>query len=439
MEKWRQKVRDILYQNRDEIDDRVQNGIELYRKGYLKLHFVDKDGRPVQNVHIHGELKKHLFHFGANIFMLKELETPEKNRQYEEYFKELFNMATLPFYWKDLEPEQGHPRYAIGSSRVYRRPPIELCLDFCEKNGIEPKEHCLNYDQWSPDWLDRHDISEIKYQLEKRFAETAKLYSTRIHDWEITNETFFNNNVTDFYFSDDYVEWSYRTADKYFKKNALIINEAMDASWIYFRENRTQYYMQIERLLNMGCRVDKIGMQYHMFWEREAALPYLAIAYDLKRFAHILDRYSEFNRPMQITEITIPAYTTQAADEELQAEILTRLYKLWFSHPKMEAIIYWNMVDGYAAYAPQGSEEGENYYHGGLLRYDFTKKPAYDALHNLIHKEWHTVIDGLATKGEYTFKGFYGEYELEATVNGKVFPFKVTLSPKDNDEKVIVL
>ena len=118
MEKWRQKVRDILYQNREEIDDRVQNGIELYRKGYLKLHFVDKDGHPVQNVRIQGELKKHSFHFGANIFMLEELETPEKNRQYEEYFKKLFNMATLPFYWKDLEPEQGRPRYAVGSSRV---------------------------------------------------------------------------------------------------------------------------------------------------------------------------------------------------------------------------------------------------------------------------------------------------------------------------------
>lgn len=86
--------------------------------------------------------------------------------------------------------------------------------------------------------------------------------------------------MTDFYFSDDYVEWSYRTADKYFKKNSLIINEAMDASWIYFRENRTQYYMQIERLLNMGCRVDQDRMQYHMFWERETALPYLELAYD---------------------------------------------------------------------------------------------------------------------------------------------------------------
>lgn len=167
IEKWRQKVRDILYQNREEIDDRVQNGIELYRKGYLKLHFVDKDGHPVQNVRIQGELKKHSFHFGANIFMLEELETPEKNRQYEEYFKKLLQYGDPAVLLERFRAGTRRPRYAVGSSRVYRRPPIDLCLDFCEKNGIEPKEHCLNYDQWSPDWLERHDISEIKYQLEK--------------------------------------------------------------------------------------------------------------------------------------------------------------------------------------------------------------------------------------------------------------------------------
>jgi hypothetical protein len=44
--------------------------------------------------------------------MLDELETEEKNEKYKKYFAELFNMATLPFYWDTLEPEKGKPRYA---------------------------------------------------------------------------------------------------------------------------------------------------------------------------------------------------------------------------------------------------------------------------------------------------------------------------------------
>ncbi|MBQ1184057.1 MAG: leucine-rich repeat protein, partial [Clostridia bacterium] len=137
-----------------------------------------------------------------------------------------------------------------------------------------------------------------------------------------------------------------------------------------------------------------------------------------------------------LTEITIPAYTLEAEDEELQAEIITRLYKVWFSHKNMESIIYWNLVDGYAAFAPQGSEGGENYYHGGLLRYDFTKKPAYNALYNLINKEWHTSID-TECSGIYTFKGFYGDYELETEADGKTVKVSFELTP-DADNQVII-
>jgi hypothetical protein len=39
------------------------------------------------------------FHFGCNIFMLGEYDSPEKNKLYEEKFTALFNTATLPLYW----------------------------------------------------------------------------------------------------------------------------------------------------------------------------------------------------------------------------------------------------------------------------------------------------------------------------------------------------
>lgn len=39
-----------------------------------------------------------------------------------------------------------------------------------------------------------------------------------------------------------------------------------------------------------------------------------------------------------------------AEDEALQAEVLEKLFTIWFSHPAMEAAIYWNLMDGYAAF-----------------------------------------------------------------------------------------
>ncbi|MBQ2237132.1 MAG: endo-1,4-beta-xylanase [Clostridia bacterium] len=436
MSKFTEDVRNILYKNKEYVDERIESGIEQYRKGYCNLKFVDKNGNEVKNVKIKGELKKHAFNFGANLFMLDELETEEKNAKYKEYFKNLFNMATLPFYWCDLEPEEGKPRYAKDSPKIYRRPAPDLCIEWCKENGIRPKEHCLNYDPWSPDWLEKYDVSVTKAKLEKRFKELAERYAEDIYPWEVTNETFFANNKTKFYEQNDFVEWSFKTADKYFPHNELIINEAMWHSWEWYIGNRTPYYMQIERLINSGHRVDAVGIQYHMFWHRDVCLEKLRLAYDLKWFYGVLDKYAEFKKPLQITEITIPAYTLEAEDEELQAEIITRLYKVWFSHKNMESIIYWNLVDGYAAFAPQGSEGGENYYHGGLLRYDFTKKPAYNALYNLINKEWHTSID-TECSGIYTFKGFYGDYELETEADGKTVKVSFELTP-DADNQVII-
>ena len=80
-----------------------------------------------------------------------------------------------------------------------------------------------------------------------------------------------------------------------------------------------------------------------------------------------MDTYARLNRPLQITEVTIPAYEETVADEDLQAEIIKNLYSIWFSHQNMEAIIYWNLVDGYA-HASQGMiNTNENYYMGGLI------------------------------------------------------------------------
>ena len=105
-----------------------------------------------------------------------------------------------------------------------------------------------------------------------------------------------------------------------------------------------------------------------------------------------------------------------------QADILRRLYSIWFSHKDMEQIIYWNTVDGYAHAAEPGDmSAGENYYRGGLIRFDFTKKPAYNMLKKLIHEEWHTETSSVSKNGVGKFKGFYGDYELTVkTASGEV-------------------
>ena len=129
---------------------------------------------------------------------------------------------------------------------------------------------------------------------------------------------------------------------------------------------------------------------------------------------------------------------------EIQAEIIEKLYSIWFSHPNVEQIIYWNLVDGYAHVwratpekikASQGDMTlGENYYYGGLLRFDMTPKPAYYTIKNLIEKKWHTKEDVVTNNnGKATFKGFYGKYDFKIEIDGVVTEKEIILSSKSSN------
>lgn len=415
---------------KDETADRVKSGIEQNRKGYASINLTDKDGKPVVGAKIQIKQKKHEFLHGANIFMLDEFENEEKNEKYKAAFKDVFNEATLPFYWSDLEPVEGKPRFAKDSPKIYRRPAPDLCLEYCEKYGITPKAHCLTYFNFQPDWVSKSDIGDMKRKLEKRYKELAERYSGRIKGWEVINELFCSQdpwNKNAFFRSGDVLDWNFKLAEKYFTSNELIINEASQVwGWVHFAFERSGYYQMIKSGLEKGLRIDTVGMQYHVFCRKEDEKNNVSGMYNPRTLFSVMDTYEKLGKPIQITEITIPAYSDSAEDEKIQAELIEQLYSIWFSHKAVEAIIYWNLPDGYAAFAPQGDmTAGENYHRGGLLRFDLSKKPAYDMIHHLFNERWITNTES-ETNGNGTakFKGFYGDYEI--TVDGKKFDISVS-------------
>ena len=437
----RKRVLELFEKNKDYMDERVNNGIEQHRKGYAKVYVKDNDGNVVPGAKISVKQKSHEFKYGANLFMLDEFENTEKNELYKKYFADAFNMATLPFYWDATEPEKGKTRYAADSKKIYRRPPIDLCMEFCEKHGIEPREHALAYEHFFPLWLRNASVGEIKQALENRYREISERYKDKIPTIEVTNEMEWNEGKTAFYKEPDYVEWCFKLAEKYFPANQLVINDWTGLPWCDRCMPTDKYYSYIEANILKGARIDAIGMQYHMFYPAEKEYEATRSFYDPVNLYEHMDLYSKFGKSLQVTEVTIPAYSNNPEDEALQAEIIEKLYSIWFSHPNMEQIIYWNLPDGYAAFAPQGDmTSGENYYYGGLLRFDMTPKPAYYTIKDLFEKKWHTEtkvtsdMDGIAR-----FKGFYGKYDIEINVNGKTVTKEINFAKKSCKQFEIVI
>ena len=445
------KVYELFESQRDFYEKTTSAGIEKHRKGNGKIILEGKDGDLLKNAVIKINQTGHEFRFGANLFMLDELETEEKNDRYKKCFAELFNMATLPFYWRDLEPEKGKQRYGKNSPKIYRRPAPDLCIEFCEKHGIEPREHALAYEQWFPTWLKGKSTDVVKRELERRYAEIAERYADKIPTIEVTNEmiSWCDRYVTDFYNDPEYVAYCFKLSEKYFPNNELCINEATGFCWTDWCSIHSAYYSYIENALLRGARIDAIGMQYHIF-EEQYSDKYFKLL-DLEGLYKHMELYAKFGKPLEITEITIPSYSWNAEDEKLQADILEHLYTLWFSHPQVSQIVYWNVVDGYAHLWSQDREKikasqgnmgpgSENYYHGGLLRFDMSPKPAYLRMKELLTERWHTEDTITVNEnGEADFRGFYGSYDVEITVDGVVTKHTLSLSKgKDNEFTFVV-
>ncbi len=427
-----------IREQKDSVRRRTREGIEQNRKRDAEIRVVS-DGPIPQEITVAAELKNHEFRFGANLFMLDEFESEEKNAAYREKFPEVFNLATLPFYWSDLEPEEGKPRFAKDSPRVYRRPAPDLCLEYCKEKGIEPKCHCLNYDSFLPPWLAGASVEEHKRKLDRRFREIAERYAGEIPSFEVTNETL-QRAKSAFFYEPDFLEWSWREADRYFPANRLVIND-YNVWWPESYNNRHAYYMQIERLMHNGIRhIDSVGIQFHSFFPLSSEPSMAATRYNPEILLKLMDTYAPLGLAEQITEMTVPAYTDAEEDEEIQADLIEGVYTTFFSHPSMEAVIYWNLPDGYAYGAQPGDMKvGENVYRGGLLRFDLSEKPAFRRLKKLIREDWHTSVTVTARDGVARFRGFCGAYDLKVRVGEREIPVSFNLSKNGTNTLTVLV
>lgn len=397
-----------------EVETRVADCIEHHRKGEARLRFVDEKGEPVEGARVGVRQTRHDFLFGANIFTLGGFDSEERNLVWERAFLDVFNSAVAPFYWADLEPEQGRPRFDADSPRLPRRPPPDVVLDFCERHRLAVKGHCLAWHQWLPSWLPG-DSREVSRLSRERIREIGRRYGDRFDSWDVVNEP-----MERFMFPkakalpEDYVAEAFEAAEEVIPPGSkLILNEATAFSWREFHGGTTGLHLLARNLLLRGRRVDAIGLQYHLFFYDENGLTRTVrdleknrdLYLDPRRLLSVLDLHARLGKPVHISEITLPVYPDFDDAERFQADLLRELYRLWFGHPAVEGIYWWNVADGTA----HGKEAALC---AGLLRPDLSPKPAYETLRRLVREEWCTRLE-LETDGDgCSFRGFYGDYEV---------------------------
>jgi GH35 family endo-1,4-beta-xylanase len=415
----------------------IAQNIEKHRKSDAVIVLVNAEGKPLADARITVEQVTHDFLFGSNLFVLGQLPTPEANKKYEAAFVKLFNFASIPFYWRGIEPEQGTLRYEEGAAPdIWRRPPPDRLVEWCRKNNITPKGHPLLWHEHNPAWLP-HDAGELKRLYIKRFTEIAGRHGKSIPIWDCVNEPTICIKEFPLYSEDAaYVAWAFNTARPMFPpETKLIINETPHICYEYAGADGrdTRYYKTVKRLIGQGVRVDGIGFQLHIMSDSgttDTLTGKLFAPTDLLK-VHAL--YEEFGLPQYVTEITVP---TRGADtalaRETQAEVVRNFYRLWFSLPQMAGITWWNLGDGTAI-------DHEDQWKGGLLDKNLDPKPSYLALDQLINHEWKTRIAGATdSNGRFSFRGFNGTYRVAVVSGSEHEEFTLHIKPEVKEHKRIV-
>ena len=384
----------------DSLQNAIDQRIDRYRKADMEIVLENvKPGTPVTVEQI-----SHDFLFGSNIFLFGQLDTPEKNKKYEDAFGNLFNAATIAFYWKELEPEKGKIRFAADSPYCYRRPPTDPVVAFCESKGLHTKGHAIIYGirSWGhPTWMPE-DRKVMEKEFERHVRDLAGRYGHRVENWDVVNECYDQANRG--LMPDDYTYKTFKWAMQYFPKDVTFNTNECDMHW-----GPTKRYVEIARnLIDRGIRVDNVGVQMHIFKPEESRK--IAEGTDDGRLAPerlwaTMECLTDIGRPIFISEVTISAPDETPKGLEIQKELTRNFYRLWFSHPSVAGITWWNLVDG-------GAAPGEPSF-SGLFDKEMNPKPAYEVLDRLINHEWKTSFTEKAPKdGVIRFRGFKGKYRI---------------------------
>lgn len=415
----------------DEVNSAIDRRIEKYRKADWS-----GGGFPV-GAEVAVEQISHDFQFGAQMFYFGQLGSAGRNAIYKSTFTNLFNAATIPLYWDKMEPQEGCIRYSAGlrdaetfwnavadisvadKQRVFtefRRPAPDMLLEFCEANGISPHGHVMIYPPYGPAWVTNGvDEAALAARYERRIRQLGEHYGARMSQWDVVNESVnrackVGGPVDDkicwrrawLPVPHDYTFRCYKWAESAFPDG---VKMAINDSW------RDIYVPFIKSLVDRGAKIDVVGIQMHIFGANEvrkiaAGEPCIANGTSWAPADQIdmLTRLDTLNRPIHVSEITIPGIDDSEAGQETQARLVRDNYRLWFSWPTVYRITWWNLVDYMFA---------KEYLASGLYTHDMRRKKAWFALDNLVNGEWKTRLSAKADgNGRVAFRGFRGHYRI---------------------------
>jgi endo-1,4-beta-xylanase len=370
------------------------------------------DGTPAADTVVTVEQVRHAFGLGNIGFDFVGLDRSELDRSLlAAQWLDVYNTATLPFYWGNFEPVEGTP----DTDRLMDT------ARWLAEHGVRLKGHPLVWHTLAPSWLRDRPVGEVESAVRARIERDVSTFRGVVDDWDVINEVvimpvFDNEAALEGAVGPNAITRLCRDRGR-IATVRLAFEQARAANpgatlLLNDFDLSTAYECLIEGLLEAGIGIDAIGLQSHMhqgYWGEE-------------KVQAINERFARYGLPLHWTETTLlsgdlmppeiddlndyqPAqWPSTPEGEERQADEVVRHYRTLAAHPAVDAVTYWGLTDtGMWLGAP-----------GGLVRTDGSPKPAYDALRRLVKEEWWVAPTEVRTDadGRLTVRGWSGTYRV---------------------------
>ena len=453
----------------DEEQARIDADIEKYRKADGEF-VIENLGRK-RDVRI--EQVEHEFIFGAHIFNFNQLGKTEYNDRYKRSYGELFNRATVPFYWRHLEWERGKPRFETAERDTeewwnncekpetqwhWRRPSTDQIVEFCEQKGIQMHGHVLVWGtrghgipRWWSELMTPEELTNWKKYFpnqnpvrlrskekqtsewgnmsfeecakafpdypkaldnafENRIKQIAERYKGRIQSWDVVNES------NEDYFADRIQENLPIAKSRY---------GIMNGDYPYKALKWAEKYFPSEVALNINDyrRKPSYTAQVQRLQERGCKIDVMGLQMHLMKVQQCQDIANG-------VKIQTPSQVRQYIDWASKANLPLHMSEITITAPTqdergfmIQAIITQQL---YRLWFSQEKMMGITWWNtvdgcgkkgepavSGIFFRDMKEKPAYWALDQLINHDWKTNTTVKADEnGKVQFRGFKGKYRI---------------------------
>ena len=274
-----------------------------------------------------------------------------------------FNSVTAE---NDMKPGELHPKEGVWDFSK-----ADKIADFCRKNGIKMRGHCLCWHSQFCDWMftdkkGREVKKEVFYErLRDHIHTVVNRYKDIVYCWDVVNEAMADDNGGPRWFNRGQEPSPYRQSrafklcgDEFIAKAFEFAREADPTGTLIYNDyscvdpgKRERIYNMVKKMKDAGVPIDGIGMQGH----------YNIYFPDEDQLDQTITRFKELVNHIHITELDLRMNNESGGQlmfsrgeakpmpgymNTLQTDQYARLFKVFRKHKDViDNVTFWNLGD----------------------------------------------------------------------------------------------